>query len=69
MLRSLATEAMSSTKSKGAKSEGTIASVFASLSGDGELGFSLPQRFADMKSSWISGPEHAEKRECGGGLS
>lgn len=48
-----------STRKNGSKAEGTIASVFASMSGDAELGMNLPSRFADLKRSLIANPNHA----------
>ncbi|SPO21918.1 related to DUF1479 domain protein [Ustilago trichophora] len=45
--------------SKAAKAEGSIASVFATLSG-GTLEDALPDRFAQLKRSLISSPAHAE---------
>ncbi|EST07683.1 Protein of unknown function DUF1479 [Kalmanozyma brasiliensis GHG001] len=44
---------------KSGKEEGTIASVFASLSG-GTLEDALPDRFASLKQSLITSPAHAE---------
>ena len=47
------------TPRKAAKAEGSIASVFASLSG-GTLEDALPDRFAQLKQSLVSSPAHAE---------
>lgn len=44
---------------KAGKGEGTIASVFATLSG-GTLEDALPDRFADLKRSLVTSPSHAE---------
>lgn len=44
---------------KAGKEEGTIASVFASLSG-GTLEDALPDRFAQLKQSLVTSPSHAE---------
>ena len=41
------------------KAEGTIASVFASMSGNSELTEKLPARFADLKASLIGNADHA----------
>lgn len=45
------------------KSEGTIADVFASLSGDADLGSTLPPRFAELKRSFVKDENHAKARE------
>lgn len=52
--------------SRKAKVEGDISSVFASLSGDQAIGAQLPQRFADLKASLVSGPDHAAACEYSG---
>lgn len=49
----------SSPSSKKPKAEGSIASVFATLSG-GTLEDALPDRFAQLKQSLITSPSHAE---------
>lgn len=46
-------------KASAAKEEGTIASVFATLSG-GSLEDALPDRFSQLKQSLVSSPSHAE---------
>ncbi|KAJ9478162.1 hypothetical protein PHBOTO_001747 [Pseudozyma hubeiensis] len=50
---------LTSTTKKTGKNEGTIASVFATLSG-GTLEDALPDRFAELKQSLVSSPSHAE---------
>ncbi len=49
----------SNSSEKEGKEAGTIASVFASLSG-GTLEDAFPTRFADLKQSLITSPSHAE---------
>ncbi|GAC96212.1 hypothetical protein PHSY_003792 [Pseudozyma hubeiensis SY62] len=50
---------LTSSPKKAGKNEGTIASVFATLSG-GTLEDALPDRFAQLKQSLVSSPSHAE---------
>ncbi|TKY87124.1 hypothetical protein EX895_003801 [Sporisorium graminicola] len=50
------------TPKKAGKGEGTIASVFATLSG-GTLEDALPDRFATLKQSLVESPAHAEHLE------